>query len=444
MSDAARHTTPDPEPRPSRIAPLPDDVRLSTQREHAFRSLLQMGGEISLSIGLHEAVDLMLFNLMGQFRTPRSALWLLAEGERAVPVLIRAHGFPRETAELAGHTLANLLVELFAQRNEPVAGEWLRAAVGKEECERMGFCGFGVVAPVRARGELIGWLALGGKLDGTKYSAEELQIIQSSLGFAGVLIHNASMHNRVLEANRQLQATNDRLQELDRLKTDFLSNVNHEIRTPLAIVIGMLECLEPMVAERDEAREMIRAALVSSDKLKKLIENLLTFSEVNASRLSYEVAAHDVRELLEAYHRARLPGVTADLRQLALDATAVLPLGRCDPQRLQQILDELVDNAVKFTPRGSEIRLVLRPESSDGASWVRIDVSDDGPGIPEDTVDLLFGSFFQGDGSSTRAVGGLGMGLAFARQLAEHMGCRLSVTATSARGTTFTLLVPAA
>jgi len=109
-----------------------------------------------------------------------------------------------------------------------------------------------------------------------------------------------------------------------------------------------------------------------------------------------------------------------------------------------QILDELLDNAVKFTPRGSRIELGAACMREDGKEWVEIEVRDDGPGIASERMDAVFRSFEQGDGSMTRQVGGLGMGLAFARELAERMGGRLVAESVIGKGSTFRLRLPVA
>jgi signal transduction histidine kinase len=112
---------------------------------------------------------------------------------------------------------------------------------------------------------------------------------------------------------------------------------------------------------------------------------------------------------------------------------------RADRVRLAQILDVLVDNAVKFTPAGTRIELRIRVGED---AWVQVDVADQGPGIAPDQLPLMFKPFRQVDGSATRRVGGLGMGLATASRIAEQMGARLGVETAAGRGATFTVSLP--
>ena len=121
-----------------------------------------------------------------------------------------------------------------------------------------------------------------------------------------------------------------------------------------------------------------------------------------------------------------------------------LPLARFDRQRLLQLLDALVDNAVKFTPEGTRIEIRVSPDESHDGSRIRIDVTDDGPGIPPEHMKDLFDSFSQVDGSATRRVGGMGLGLAFANRLAERMNGVLAARSEPGTGSTFSLFLPVA
>jgi signal transduction histidine kinase len=138
----------------------------------------------------------------------------------------------------------------------------------------------------------------------------------------------------------------------------------------------------------------------------------------------------------------RRPGVLAGYRAFAFQA-APLPAAIADLPRLERVLDELIDNAIKFTPAGT--RIVLRTSHDEGASLpVSIAVEDDGPGIPADQINAVFDPFRQGDGSSTRTAGGLGMGLALGRQMIERMGGRLEVTSEPGTRTVFAIRLRAA
>ncbi|HVP40142.1 MAG TPA: histidine kinase dimerization/phospho-acceptor domain-containing protein [Candidatus Saccharimonadales bacterium] len=132
--------------------------------------------------------------------------------------------------------------------------------------------GAAVFAPVPARGELLGWVALGERLDRRAYSAQDLNVAQSTLGIAGVSIQNALLYQRVQEANRQLRVSNERLGELDRLKSEFLSNLNHELRTPMATVLASLQCLEGGIPEADPLRGLVQTASRNAERMACVLE----------------------------------------------------------------------------------------------------------------------------------------------------------------------------
>jgi signal transduction histidine kinase len=147
---------------------------------------------------------------------------------------------------------------------------------------------------------------------------------------------------------------------------------------------------------------------------------------------------------LERYCSERMPGVSKGLRELVFVHELDLPPARYDEKRMLQVMDALIDNAVKFTPEGSRVELRVRRATEGEKIWLRVDVEDDGPGIPKERIPALFESFRQADGSSTRTKGGLGMGLAFARELAIAMGGQLVADSEIGKGSIFTLLLPAA
>ncbi len=418
--------------------------RIGARREHSLRSLLQLGHELTVSLDLYGTADLLLFNLMGQLGTGRSALWLLDDEQPTRAIAIRHHGFGRRSIQAVGEACAPSLVAYFGSHGGPVLTWRLRDELGPVAFELARQADLAVFAPVWIRQEVRGWLAVGPKVTGQPYSSADLEVLEATLGIVGASLENVRLYNRMVETNRKLSLTNERLHELDRLKSEFLCNVNHELRTPLTVVIGALECMKGDAEPDDPMRKIIEAAQQNALHLKGLLENLLNFSDAANARLPVQLESGDITEVLRTYCTGRLPGITEGLRELSFVAAEGLPAARFDPQRLVQILDELVDNAVKFTPRGTRLRLSVRPAAEDRAHHVCVEFADDGPGIPPDRLDSLFRAFEQVDGSTTRRVGGLGMGLAFARQLADRMNCRLLVASTLGAGTTFTLFVPAA
>jgi len=418
-------------------------LRLVARREHELLALSELSQELTISLDLYGVADLFLFNLMGQLGTSRSALWLISEHDRRVPVLLRSHGIERRTAAALGAACASWLLErldgepriVFASEADEAARA-ISLLIRRES--------IALFAPVLSRGEILGFLAVGPRVGSGAYGPVELQALQTSLGMVGVALHNTKLYNRLLENNRQLRLANENLMELDRLKSEFLSNVNHELRTPLTVVIASLQILLDKAPHDPETGEFLTAALSEALSLKGSLENLLDFSDLTRNRVQFQLETGDVASTLRTYFEERLPGVTHGLRELAFHAAPDLPLARFDRQRLLQLVDALVDNAVKFTPEGTRIEIRVSPDEAHDDSRIRIDVTDDGPGIPPEHMKDLFDSFSQVDGSATRRVGGMGLGLAFANRLAERMNGVLAARSEPGTGSTFSLFLPVA
>ncbi|MEX2115059.1 MAG: ammonium transporter [Pirellulales bacterium] len=220
-------------------------------------------------------------------------------------------------------------------------------------------------------------------------------------------------------------------------KSQFLANMSHEIRTPLNGVIGMLDLL----AGTELAPKQLRYAQIaksSADTLLSLINQILDFSKIEAGKLELESTEFDLRVLVE--DAAEMFVGRAQQKNLELACQISPDIERQlmgDPDRLRQIVINLVNNAIKFTERGEVVlRVALEDETRDQVT-VRLSVSDTGIGIPEDRRDRLFQSFSQVDVSTTRQYGGTGLGLAITKSLVELMGGRIGVDGRPGQGSTF-------
>jgi two-component system sensor histidine kinase ResE len=177
-------------------------------------------------------------------------------------------------------------------------------------------------------------------------------------------------------------------------------------------------------------------------KLSGLLENLLAFADAQQGLLVLQMESADPGEWLRRYCEERLPGANSRLREFAWSIEPDLPRVRFDEKRLAQVVDALVDNAIKFTPEGSRVEVRGARLTNEDGAWVAIEVADDGPGIPAERIPSLFEAFRQADGSSTRTVGGMGIGLSFSRQLVNAMGGRILVESAPGEGATFSVLLP--
>jgi two-component system, OmpR family, sensor histidine kinase VicK len=235
-----------------------------------------------------------------------------------------------------------------------------------------------------------------------------------------------------------------REREVERMKTEFLSNVSHELRTPLTPIRGYADLLAGRSGlTPQQVSTFAGTILAEALKMNRVVDLLVDVAAIEAGRMSVEPRPVDVRALLDdrvTAWRERAPERSEDLRRRV---AAGLPPALADPEWLAKVLDELIDNAVKHTPPGTPITLLAAP-SPDGRD-VRVAVRDAGPGVDPADQESLFTSFEQKDGSATRRVGGLGLGLSFARRVAQDAGWRLTVASPVRAGRTgaeFALDVP--
>ncbi len=227
------------------------------------------------------------------------------------------------------------------------------------------------------------------------------------------------------------------------LKSHFLANMSHEIRTPLNGVLAMAQIMG-MSELSPTQRERLAVIRQSGEALLTVLNDVLDLSKIEAGRMELEdveLSAGDLAKSVEAAH-----GPVAAKKGLAFSVhvrEAAKGSRRGDSARLQQILNNLVANAVKFTATGS-VKIVIDGEGEGGADGLRISVADTGIGIPSDKIPLLFQKFSQVDSSTTRQFGGTGLGLAICRELAQLMGGRIWAESVQGQGSTFFVTLPLA
>ncbi|HET9211941.1 MAG TPA: ATP-binding protein [Thermoanaerobaculia bacterium] len=241
----------------------------------------------------------------------------------------------------------------------------------------------------------------------------------------------------IVHQSRDLRRQRDRAEEASHSKSEFLANMSHEIRTPLNAVLGMMSLLSETPLSPAQ-REYVTTARGSGAALLAVINDILDVSKIEAGKLEIETAPFVLRECLEEAIAILTP--KAEGKELALRcrvADGVPAAIESDAARLRQILVNLLDNAIKFTPRG-EVSLEAEPgPERDGLAEIRFAVRDTGIGIPEDRLERLFKPFSQADSSMSRLYGGTGLGLVICRRLAELLGGRMWVESAPGQGSTF-------
>ncbi|MEG4283099.1 ATP-binding protein [Microcoleus sp. A006_D1] len=244
-----------------------------------------------------------------------------------------------------------------------------------------------------------------------------------------------------------LETKNTELQRLDKLKDEFLANTSHELRTPLNGIIGIAESLIDGATGQLPETTNFNLALISSSgkRLSALINDILDFSQLKHKTLELQIKSVALREIVSVILTLSQPLVGKKKLQLINSVAPELPAVAADENRLQQILYNLIGNAIKFTESGTveiSAALITGNEQSSPNSQLAITVSDTGIGIPEDKLDRIFESFEQADGSTAREYGGTGLGLAVAKQLVELHRGKISVSSTVGVGSQFVFTLP--
>jgi len=267
-------------------------------------------------------------------------------------------------------------------------------------------------------------------------------------------------YRELTEKNERLKASFDELKELDKLKSSFLATVSHELRTPLTSIIGYTEMLESGTAGAlsDGQSEFLRTIRGRADQLLGLISSLLDLGQLEADTLKLNKEAVDARAVLSDVGSTIVPAANRGNIRLEINVAEDTPKLHGDPIRLRQIVLNLAENAVKFTPEGGEVELSAEGGTLDsggagglGAELfsssqpaVVLTVRDTGRGIPKDKVARIFDAFYQIDGGTAREHGGAGLGLSIVKQLVDGHDGKIEVTSEVDEGTVFVIKLPAA
>ncbi len=250
---------------------------------------------------------------------------------------------------------------------------------------------------------------------------------------------NQQLHEQTAQLSVLLtreQATVEELRELNRLQDDFVAAASHELRTPLTSVLGYVRTLQQPEFGGDPTtrREFLQAAEEQGNRLFRLIRNLLSSARVERGGLPAGAAPTDIATLA-AGARASFP-LESDRIDLAIAPN--LPPLVTDPDHMIEILTNLIDNALKYSPEGGRVELGARAHQRLVQLWVR----DEGIGIEPGEIDRIFARFYQVDQTATRRFGGVGLGLYLVRELVAGLGGTVEVRSEPGRGSTFTISLP--
>ena len=299
-----------------------------------------------------------------------------------------------------------------------------------------------IVVPIIVKGRILGVLATSIAHPGRQFTQADLRLAVALADRAALAIENSRLYAQERRLRQELEDLNQKVQEANRLKTEFVTVVTHELRSPLTSISGYLDLLlEEEGREGAETREAyLQIVKRNADRLLELINDLLDIARLEAGKLALKRVPLDLEGLIQEVSEALRPQIESKGQHLRLALGAPLPVVTGDPERLTEILLNLVSNAHKYTPQGGSITVATRAEHT----GVCIAVQDTGIGLSSAEQQQLFTKFFRVQHPLAREAGGTGLGLAIARALVELHGGTITVVSAPGRGATFNVTLPAA
>ncbi len=255
-------------------------------------------------------------------------------------------------------------------------------------------------------------------------------------------VNIASIHGLPYEEEKTMIVFHDvtRLKKLEKMRVDFVANITHEIKTPLTAILGFIETLqEGALEEKETAKKFLQTIYRHANRLNRLVEDLLTISDIELGETKFFFESVSLSGVVENV----LPVIESKAIEKKLvidkDIPEGLPLIRADRDRLSQILLNVLDNAVKFTPESGKVSITA---SDDKKGYVLVKISDTGIGVPEDEIPRLGERFYRVDRARSRELGGTGLGLSIVKHLLMAHEGKIEIESELGRGTTISLYFP--
>ncbi len=251
-------------------------------------------------------------------------------------------------------------------------------------------------------------------------------------------ISKEETRRRDLRMRMQIEKANEELKELDNAKMRFFSNVSHELRSPLTLILGPLETLLKGQQNQQDMRPLLQAMEGNARRLLRQVNTLLDFAKVDAGMLECKYEFDNISRIVQGLATAARPHLINRNIELVLEGLETVPDTTFDPDKVETMVANLLSNAIKFTPDGG--RITIRTAEEGELIW--FEVEDTGIGIPEDKLDAVFERFVQVDDKHNRRQEGTGLGLAMVKQLAKLHAGKVTVRSTFGQGTTFRVELP--
>lgn len=294
--------------------------------------------------------------------------------------------------------------------------------------------------PITFRGETHGAIILGFYQQDRILSSREIQFCQIVAFAAAITLSNAKKYEELQTEAHRRQIILEELAEANRLKSEYLANTSHELRTPIATIIGYGHLLadEACGSLSSEQKKAMSRLMENARNLRILVDEILDYSKLEKGEVNLFMKRQEVGVLIDELRRELSPLETTRPYKIRYEIEGSIPPIETDWAKLKSILVNIMNNAVKFTARGG-VKLSVKNRTNDEISFI---VSDTGIGIPKEQIPLIFEKFRQLDGSPARRYEGTGLGLTISKNLAALIGGGIQVESEVGRGSTFTVTIP--
>lgn len=388
-------------------------------------TLYEAGKAMSLSLSLQATCDVVVAQAARVTGSRACLLFLHDQGSDDFEA-IAGMGVPPDRYERLRFAMGVGYHGQVVQSAAPAVVTGISEAVGVEEVLATLRAENALIVPLLSNESVIGAITVIHMEGGPEFTGDDAEGLKMLASQAAIAVTNAILYERT--------------KELDRLKSDFVAVVSHEVRTPLTSINGSLELLgdERFHTLPAPQKELLGICQANTQRLISLINDILDFSKLESSRLSLNFEQMDVgRVLVEAVENIRsLAGSRGVELDLKIDPSAGAV--EADPMRVGQVATNLIGNAIKFSPEKGRIEVFASGDSS----TVTVSVKDYGRGIAQRDINRLFQRFAQLDSSTTRKAGGTGLGLVISKGIVEQHGGKIWVESALGRGSTFSFSLP--
>ncbi len=406
--------------------------RVSKDRLSWLNTLYEIARDVNSTLSLKKRLNIIVEKATTLLKVERASLMLLDKSSRFLTIQA-ATGLSPAIIRKSRIKIGEGISGWVAQKGRPLLIQDLRKEKRFPIQEKGGYSTHSLLSvPLKVRGKTIGVLNVNNKRKKAVFTRADLDLLSALADEAGIAVSNARLFEELVEAN-------ERLRELDKLKSGFVANVSHELRTPLGIVRNFIFAFQREMAGEVSSRQKEYLTLVEENlgRLERLIDNLLDLSKIEAGRFELKKIQTDLsalaRRVFDAFQRkSDEKGILLRLSQFKK-----LPFVYVDPDRMTEVMTNLVDNAVKYTPKGGTVTLSLKEENKQ----LLLSVTDTGIGIRAKDQKELFQKFRR-FGAGLHREKGVGLGLAISKEIVTlHQGT-LSVRSEEGKGSTFTVMLP--